>query len=168
LEAHGHSDTAGGVRQLLVAWYTALPEQRKEDEPPYFGLAFNLYQAQAWPQLSERAEMLVTKDSANPRWQMIRGLVAAQRRDVRAARAIDAKLQEMSPEQLRKDAVLPGEILGWRARVSALLGESEEALGYLQKAAAQGGEFNLYMHTDPAFKSLRALPAFRAHIKPRG
>jgi serine/threonine-protein kinase len=168
LEAHGHSETATFIRESLVAWYVALPAERKADEPPYFGLAFNLYLAQAWPQLRERVELLVAKDSANLRWQMMRALVAAQRRDAATARQIEARLVAISPEQLRKDALLPSEISILRARIAAFLGESEAALDHLRKAAAQGSEFNLYMHTDPAFKSLRSLPAFREHIKPKG
>jgi TolB-like protein len=54
-----------------------------------------------------------------------------------------------------------------QARIAAALGDDDEAERLLARAFAEGKEFDLWIHTDPAFARLRARPSYRAWLVPR-
>jgi hypothetical protein len=55
----------------------------------------------------------------------------------------------------------------WRTRISAVLGD-DAALGLLRDAISQGQAFGFWLHVDVDFELLRADPAFRELLEPKG
>jgi hypothetical protein len=111
--------------------------------------------------------MLAEAEPQNPNWQMLLGLVAAHRGDRAAASAISARIANLSVENLRVYGVqAPGRSV-WQAELHAMLGQPDSALIFLRRAAAAGEVYNFNTHSDPALRSLRALPEFRAMLMPK-
>jgi len=53
----------------------------------------------------------------------------------------------------------------WRARIEARLGRRDRAIDRLREALAQGGQFDLWLHTDADLANFRTEPAFRALLE---
>ena len=56
----------------------------------------------------------------------------------------------------------------WRAKIAAVLGDNEEALGLLRKALREGAQYDVWLYVDPSLDSLRTYPPFREMLQPRG
>ena len=55
----------------------------------------------------------------------------------------------------------------WRARIHALLGERDVALGMIREALRQGYPHVHALHTDVAFEPLRDYPPFQELLRPK-
>ena len=55
----------------------------------------------------------------------------------------------------------------WQARIEARLARTEQAIDRLDQAFAQGGQMDLWLHTDPDLSSLRDHPRFRGFLRPK-
>ena len=105
---------------------------------------------------------VITGDS--PDRVTVRGFlgVLAARQERRAdALALDRTLQAMSPRYLY------GRHTMWRARIHAVLGERDAAVGLVQEAFAQGYPRGGVMHLYPSLWTLRDYPAFRELLTPK-
>jgi TolB-like protein/tetratricopeptide (TPR) repeat protein len=54
-----------------------------------------------------------------------------------------------------------------QARITAALGERDEAIRRLQDAFANGGAYGIWIHVDPALDDLRGYPPFESLVRPR-
>src|SRR5205814_4487950 len=77
------------------------------------------------------------------------------------ALALARTLQAMSPRYLY------GRHTMWRARIQAVLGERDTAVGLVQEAFAQGYPRGGVMHLYPSLRTLRDYPAFRELLTPK-
>ncbi len=88
--------------------------------------------------------------------------------------AVAARLPNRE-EALRRDRVLAamtrpylyGRHTMWRARIHALLGERDVALGMIREALRQGYPHVHALHTDVAFEPLRDYPPFQELLRPK-
>ena len=56
----------------------------------------------------------------------------------------------------------------WRARIAALLGERERAVGLLRQAFAEGHVFDSELHRDVSLEALRGFKSFEEILSPAG
>lgn len=111
--------------------------------------------AERWSEARRLADSLVQAHPASPSLLALKGRVAARQGDRRAAAMVLAAL-----EQLGDPAVAAPNALS-RARITALLGQRDEALALLHTALAEGEATLLRAREDPDFASLRSYGPFR-------
>jgi predicted Zn-dependent protease len=107
-------------------------------------------------------EGLATEFRQNVAYRGQLGVLAARQGRRDDAERIAAGLRDLDRPYLRGIHTL------WRARIAALLGERDTALGLLREAIAQGQPFGLWLHADDSFESLRRDPVFRELLEPKG
>ena len=89
------------------------------------------------------------------------GVIAARQGNREPALRVDRTLADLKrPYSFGRHTV-------WRARIHALLGERDVAVGLLREAIAQGYPHAHALHTDLAFDSLRNYPPFVELLKPK-
>src|SRR5438046_847038 len=89
------------------------------------------------------------------------GVIAARQGNREPALRVDRTLADLKrPYSFGRHTV-------WRARIQALLGERDVAVGLLREAIAQGYPHAHALHTDLAFDSLRNYPPFVELLKPK-
>jgi DNA-binding SARP family transcriptional activator/TolB-like protein/tetratricopeptide (TPR) repeat protein len=111
------------------------------------------------------ADLLLARDSSSIAGRGLHGLVAAKRGDRGRAEGYLQSLAGVEPFSAGRNTM-------WRARISAVLGDREQALSLVRQALAQGharfydpggGPYDEPdLHIDPAFASLRPDPRFRS------
>jgi hypothetical protein len=87
------------------------------------------------------------------------GVVAARMGDAQEARRIAAELAN------NRRPYLFGAPTLWQARVAAVLGEKERAVGLLHAAMARGVAFGLWLHRDVDLESLRGYAPYEAFAR---
>ncbi len=111
-----------------------------------------------WKEAEVTARALTQLDSLEPEYQGLLGASLAQLGRTTDARAISARLgNDRRPYYL-------GAAPRAQARIATALGETDAAITYLTRSFAQGREFDLWVHKDPDFDALRAIPRFEALI----
>jgi hypothetical protein len=89
------------------------------------------------------------------------GAIAARQGNREPALRVDQTLAGL------KRPYLFGRHTVWRARIQALLGERDVAVGLLRDVIAQGYPHAHELHSDLAFESLRDYPPFRELVRPK-
>ena len=89
------------------------------------------------------------------------GVLAARQERRADALALARTLQAMSPRYLY------GRHTMWRARIHAVLGERDTAVGLVQEAFAQGYPRGGVMHLFPSLRSLRDYPPYQELLTPK-
>jgi TolB-like protein len=160
LAAHGHGAAAGRVYQRALTWLEA--QERDGD----LGLDRSRVVALRWTgRLEEAAGLAGALHAAHPSDRTAHalvGLVAAQRDDRALAERIEAELAA------REDPYDRGGNTYNRARIRAQLGDLDRAVELLRQAHAQGQPIAVRIRMDPDLEPLRAYPAFRELVRPRG
>jgi hypothetical protein len=90
------------------------------------------------------------------------GVAKALRGDRKEAERINAQLEGMD---------LPysfGGISAWQAQIAASLGNKDQTMLFLQRAASQGTPMDDWIHRQPAFRSLLDYPPFQDLLQPIG
>jgi len=163
--AHGHHDWARRVRERALHWYHELPPAVQEQEADAYGLTWILHSVGAWPELETRVSRLAHDAPDDARWIAFGGLIAANKGDTARARAVDARLAAMwRDERVEARRAL---LLYERARITAMIGARDAAVDLLRQALTSSLGFNIHIHTDPAFASLRDYPPFARVIAPK-
>jgi serine/threonine protein kinase len=160
LELLQHGSIAAGEALLRrsIAWQV---------ERPRDGVAYRLALGATYLMLGESAEADVllrdiATDSDAVDLRGVIGTLAVRRGDEAAARQIAGTLAGMEAPYMN------GSQTYWRARIAALLGETEEAVRLLQQSYDEGHFLWASTHTEPDFAALRRHPAFRALVRPKG
>jgi tetratricopeptide (TPR) repeat protein len=159
LRAHGRRMEAIDFALVAVRWYRTRSPDVQQREPSRFELARALYVAERWPEAADTGSALVKDRRDNSAYLGLAGAVAARRGDRKAARKAYDQLARMPADE--------GQVPLLRARIAALLGEREQALGLLRDAVAKGVPFGTGLHRDMDFETLRGWPAFDDFVKPR-
>ncbi len=180
LRAHGHRDAAPAVLERALDWLEARPAEEIREMGVFhlYWRASTLYKLERWEEARAAYEELAAASPDDARVNEFPvdplstvalaglGAVAARMGDGERARAISGQLAETPKEQL----------LG-RARIAALLGEREEAVGLLREALVQVGVtgmnknkgwYMLQRHHDMDLEPLRGYPPFEQFMRPRG
>ncbi|MBA3889584.1 MAG: hypothetical protein H0X64_03560 [Gemmatimonadaceae bacterium] len=168
LRAHGHEDDARRLLALLQAQLQQAPVSRVTER----------FQAAVLGEAGQHAaaytlwQRLHAADPAALELRGNLGVAAARAGDTAVARAMERAIRE-TPERYAH-----GRDVMWRARIAALLGESDRAVMLVAEAIdagfprffdPSGGPYEeAELHADPALLVLRSHPGFRALLAPRG
>jgi hypothetical protein len=168
-DAHGYPKMADEARKRLVAWYRSLPVEKQKVEPENFGPAWFLFTAGAWPELAERVKHFRSEKPSSAQWLVYEAIVAAHDGNRRVAMSADSVLQNLvKPGGDKTYGVMFVPIsLFHRAEIAALLGDRDRAVSLLADSFANGLRYNIYVHANPAFASIRTDPRFVRLMAPR-
>ncbi len=114
-----------------------------------------------WTQAEGTFRALVRTDSAAVAYHGFLGAVLAQLHKTAEARMILAALER------ERRPYLYGQVDVAQARIAAALGDPDAAVSHLARAFSEGLQFDLWIHRDPDFESLRSLTRFRAMVAPK-
>ncbi len=176
LRAHGHGAVAETTLAQAGAWLAARPPAEAASEEHRFRVALVSYlsgrlgdaqrefQRLAAPEPVSRSHA-VTGDGWDQMDRMdylgYLGAIAARQGNREPALRVDQTLAGLKrPYSFGRHTV-------WRARIQALLGERDVAVGLLREAIAQGYPHAHALHTDLAFDSLRDYPPYQELLKPK-
>jgi predicted Zn-dependent protease len=162
LRAHGHLEAARAALDQSEAWYRNREAAELRSEAMRAGLATALHDLRRFDEARGLVEGLATEFPESVAYRGQLGVLAARQGRRDEAERIAAELRDLDRPNLRGLHTL------WRARIEALLGERETALGLLREAIAQGQPFGPWLHTDSSFESLRRDPGFRELLEPKG
>jgi tetratricopeptide (TPR) repeat protein len=162
LRAHGHEAAASDVLSRGIAWYRSRPILEANTEVQRFFLAWTLYLAGRLDEAETMFRVLHREHPDNVDYVGHLGAIAARRGDVSTARLLSDELSGRDTA-----APIPGEeSIAWRARIAALLGEKEAAMGLLIDAFGPQGTMELHGNSD--FDGMRSYPPFREFVRPKG
>src|SRR6184192_980351 len=181
LRAHGHAAAADTALAQARDWLAARPPAEAASEAHRFRVSLVSYlsgrlaDAQREFQLLAAPDRLGRSDSLGAAgaaavtgdgWDQLDyvgylGVIAARQGNREPALRVDRTLADLKrPYSFGRHTV-------WRARIQALLGERDVAVGLLREAIAQGYPHAHALHTDLAFDSLRNYPPFVELLKPK-
>jgi tetratricopeptide (TPR) repeat protein len=162
LQAHGHADAARGAYRRALDWLRSRPVDQQATPAARVALTRVLCHAGEPARGRAAIEPLA---QAFPDTLRFAGLLA-----VCAARAGDTVTATRLARQLEADRrpYLFGDHLYWAARVAAVIGQRERAVGLLRQAFAGGLRFSVDIHAEPDFASLRGYAPFDELLRPKG
>jgi tetratricopeptide (TPR) repeat protein len=155
LEAHGYAEEARVARLRGLAWLDTRSEAEQALESSQFLRAQLLYRGGRLADAKALLTTLVQEHPDSVGYAGFLGVLAAQQGDHNSAEKIDRWLATIDRPYLT------GLPVTWRARIEARLGRRDRAIDRLREALAQGGQYDLWLHTDPDLANLRTEPAFR-------
>jgi serine/threonine-protein kinase len=180
--AHGYPEAARDLNQRAIEWYKKRLSENPGQADRRYELARCLYWAERWSGARSLFAGLLTEvpDSGAP-WRGIGtasdfdylgflGAVAAREGHRDEARRISQRLGAIARPYLFGHPTL------WRAKIAALLGDREEAVGLLREAIgqgllpldlAQGLGYTMWLHRDIDFESLRDYMPFQELLRPK-
>jgi Protein kinase domain len=181
LAAHDHRADAPAAGAWAVRWLENRPAPEAHSVANRFRLALAYYVAGRLDDTRRLLEGLASErgaavpDYATMRWiavitgdspdrvtiQGFLGVLAARQERRADALGFERTLQAMSPRYLY------GRHTMWRARIHAVLGERDAAVGLVQEAFAQGYPRGGVMHLFPSLQSLRDYPPYRELLTPK-
>jgi TolB-like protein/tetratricopeptide (TPR) repeat protein len=180
LRAHGQAAAADTVFARALRWYAERPSAELSTNAYRIALAGTLYDAGRWDDARRVYEELaaerrrgtssfakshiehnVVDPSHDPFYQGALGALAARRGDTTAAWDADRALAAL------RGPYLAGVPTYWRARIAALLGERDRALGLLRASLNEGRTY-LELHGEADFMSLRDMPDFKELVRVKG
>jgi tetratricopeptide (TPR) repeat protein len=160
LQAHGRTSEARGYWERSLQWTAAHPAGG-ESEP-----ANRLVRAQTLYALGRYADAARVADSSgagsgdSTDYLGLRGTLAARLGDTDLAH----RLAQQLAAQPRTYGF--GVATVWQARIAAVLGQKDSAVALLRAAFAEGREYDLWLHRDMDFETLRGYPPFEALKQP--
>jgi len=181
LAAHDHQADAPAAGMWAVRWLEGRPPAEARSVANRFRLALADYVGGRLDDTRRLLEGLASEraagvpDYATMRWIAVitgdspdrvtiegfLGVLAARQERRADALAFDRALQAMSPRYLY------GRHTMWRARIHAVLGERDAAVGLVQEAFAQGYPRGGVMHLFPSLRSLRDYPPYQELLTPK-
>jgi tetratricopeptide (TPR) repeat protein len=162
LRAHGHPEAGQRVLERVSAWFgpAAATSASTDDHAPCMWHHFSAaYYAGQWEEARQAYQQRLAEDTAGLKAHAALGALAARRHD---ADELGRMTLWLSARPDNFAALLA------RARISALLGNKEEAVRLLRQAFDHGLNGKMFLHIDPDFESLRNYPPYRELIRPKG
>ena len=157
LRAHGHPTEARRFFQRSSDWYG------KANRGPGTGwkLAVLAYSLDRWQEAAGLADSLRQSEPDNVDYQGLLGLSYARMGLRSRALAItDSLARDQRHYQFGGPSL-------YRARIAAVLGDRDAAVAKLRDAFAEGREYDLWLHRDRDFETLRDYPPFAQLVKPK-
>jgi tetratricopeptide (TPR) repeat protein len=162
LRAHGHDAEGRVAFEESEAWYRGRPASEAGREAFRYELAQSLARLDRWSDAEMLLSALNKEFPANVDYLGQLGATAARQGRKDEAKRISVRLRDVDRPYLIGLHTL------WRARISAALGEREQALSLLREAFAQGQRYGLWLHADVFFEALRNDQGFRELLEPKG
>jgi tetratricopeptide (TPR) repeat protein len=162
LRAHGFTRESFEAADRAIRWHRSRPPEEVAFWGHRFSLARAYYVRESWDSAAALFEGVAAEGPGREAAQPHLGALAARRGDREAALAIEALLSDRGTRgSFALDTYN-------RARIAALLGDRERAVGLLQEAYARGYPFMVLMHRDMDLEPLRDYPPFQQFMKPKG
>jgi DNA-binding SARP family transcriptional activator len=175
LRAHGQVVPAQHLFDWSVEWYRSRSPRERKSAPHRRELARSLYCAGRLADAQRLFEAL-SRDTSAPAAPTefhhahlhahldagYLGVIAVRRRDRARAARIAARLARLDRPYLF------GRHTYWRAAIAAVQGHAAEAAELLRHAFSEGMPFELFVHQDLNFESVRTSPEFLDVTKPKG
>jgi hypothetical protein len=159
--AHGDPEASLSVGERALVF---LRGDSAEFDPSW-ELLRALYVLERWEEAETVVETLLDGEPALPEERNLlgyRGALAARMGEEETARDMADRLASM---EIPYDG---GRATYERARIEALLGESERAVQLLRQAHDEGWPYSLDFHTEMDFEGLRGFGPFDEFVRPRG
>jgi tetratricopeptide (TPR) repeat protein len=160
LRAHGHPEASQRLLERAITAYERLPAEELASAAVRSELAAALVRIGRYREARELFAALAAEDPANIEYLGYLGVIAAREGHAHEAERIAAQLAALDRPYMF------GLNTFWRARIAALLGQQQDAVGLLQAAFAEGRPYSIAWHTEPDFESLHSNPAFRRFLRP--
>jgi len=161
LEAHGYADDAQAARRRGIAWLENRPAEEQASEGQRLVLAQLYYRDDRLADAERLFRNLAAEHPDSVGYAGYLGVVAARTGHREEADRIAGWLGTV------KRPYLDGLTAVWQARIEARQGRPEQAVDRLDQAFAQGGQMDLWLHTDADLSSLRDHPRFRGFLRPK-
>jgi serine/threonine protein kinase/tetratricopeptide (TPR) repeat protein len=160
LLAHGHRDEAMRVAVRAVAWCRGRPPAEQASEDNRWALAQALYLSEQWAEAQQTVGELTTRQRKNVAYRGFAGSVAARLGDRDLALKHSAALVGLP-------AGSDGTVPLLRARISAILGDRQQAVAFVRDALAEGNGFGS-LHRDRDLQLLRGFAPYEELLRPKG
>jgi tetratricopeptide (TPR) repeat protein len=161
LEAHGFREEASTVRDRGIAWLQSRPAEEQASEENRFILAQLCYRDDRLADAEVLFRRLAAERPDSISYAGYLGVLAARMGRSDEADRLTGWLQTI------KRPYLGGLTALWQARIEARQARPDEALESLDEAFAQGGQIDLWLHTDSDLSSLRGHPRFQGFLRPK-
>jgi hypothetical protein len=161
LRAHGFLEESKEAFGMAIDWLNAMPKKEGEESHDIY-LAEALYGVERWGDAQEVALALAEESPEDLTALGLVGSTAARLGDWDLATEISDRLGTM------EDLDRPGERLLLRAKIAAVLGETDRALRFFQEAFSEGMGFGLRLHRDMDLESIRDRAEYQALMRPKG
>ena len=162
LRVHGHPEASPRLARRAVDWYRGQPPAQLEEESVALGLVRALCAAGLWDDARSAASRVAEAVPGSIGARGYLGLSAAHMGDRVEARKMLQWLETAEDLDDRGSPTL------WRARITAQMGEKEQAIVLLREAFRQGQSLIVRTHADRELDPLRAETAFQDLVKPKG
>jgi tRNA A-37 threonylcarbamoyl transferase component Bud32/TolB-like protein len=160
--AHGQPQTARQIVDSAMAWLDGQPQGYREGDAGLVLRGQLLYLREDWDDAAAVFAALAA-DSAQLLTALgTQGTAAARTGDVAAARRFAAQIEALAIPQAY------GIATRWRARITALLGERDEAVTLLRQAFREGLQHGNWLHRDMDLEGLRGYAPYEALVEPKG
>ena len=159
---HGWDSLAAVTLAGSIQWYRSLAQRTGELEEHRYGLARSLYVAGEYREARPLFERLFAEHPDSLGYEGYLGSVAASLENREEALRISESL-----EKQRRPYDF-GAVPFWRARIASVLGDREEAMGYLRMAESEGYRYDGDVHLVADFHVMHGYAPFVEWIKPRG
>jgi len=157
LSVHGYPQDAQKYFALATEWYRNHPEA--EDAGENLGAA--LYHAGKYEEAQQIFQKISSEFPDNIEFIGYLGVIAARMGDKEKADKYAEELRHLSGRYLF------GRHTFWRARIAALLNESEKAVNLLNESFAQGNRFGIYIHQTIDFETLHEYEPYLEVLRPK-
>ena len=158
LRVQGFREEALEIVSMAVDWY----KQHMGEADYRYSLARSLYHAERWQESRSLFEELSAEEPDNIDFKGYLGTLAARRGDEEEAQKISEEFKHIDRPYLF------GSHTYWRACISALLGDKQQAVKLLTEAFSQGKSYDTYLLNDMDLEPLRDYPPFKELIEPKG
>jgi TolB-like protein len=159
LHAHGNTEAARAIARRSLSWLS-----QRATKPPTFSERWLfirlLYAAGDWKRAADSAAALAETFPKRADVLGLLGAAAARSGDSTTAERANRVLQAMPHDHDLGLVVLS------QARIAATLGQRDSAVARLRRTFDEAHEFDLWVHRDPDFLSLRGYPPFDAVMRP--
>lgn len=162
LRTHGNIEAANEFLQLALDRLRAhVPDSTVSSDHRY-NLARTLYWLGKW---DDARRMFADLAAADPEDVSFSGqLAAVYARLGRGAEATPIDERFAALDSLNTN----GYRTYWRARIAAVSGDADRAVALLHQAFNRGYEYNIFLHRNIDFESLRDHPGFEEFMRPKG
>ena len=157
--SHGHLKDAKDFAQRSLNWYDAHGADTSKVTAQRWRRAVALYELNRWTEAHAVASALVAEDKSNAEYLGMLGATAARSGSQHEIAVANAQI-----DQLRGKYGLGAASLA-KARIAAILGLRNEAVILLRTAFSEGKEYDLWLHRESDFATLRGYPPFEELLR---
>jgi hypothetical protein len=161
LRAHGRGSDARRYWERSLLWSEAHPSRIDTQPAGRFRAAETLYALGRYADAAGLADSLIAAPEPSVEYLGLRATLAARLGDRELARSLTQRLAA-APRSYSF-----GIPTVWQARVAAILGQRDSAVALLRTAFQEGREYDLWLHRDTDFATLRDYAPFVELTRPR-